>query len=176
VTGSTASSVDLSFTDGSGDELGFEVLRASPAGSSTCALASVVATVAPSAGTGGTVAFSDGGVAPSTSYDYWARAFNGGGPSACAGAASVTTPAPPSGISASATGTKVKGLQQVSLTWSPAGAGNVQIYRNGNLLVTTPNDGQHLDAIGVKGSATYVYKICPEGSSSGCSADLTVVF
>lgn len=82
---------------------------------------------------------------------------------------------PPSGITLSARAYKVKGLQRADLTWSGAAGGNVDVYRNGVLLVTTPNDGSHTDNIGKKGGGSYTYKVCDAGTST-CSNEATVTF
>lgn len=87
----------------------------------------------------------------------------------------VTVTAPGGGITLSATGYKVKGVQNADLTWSGAGSTNVDVYRDGALIVTTPNDGAYTDNIGQKGSGTYVYQVCEEGTST-CSNTATVVF
>lgn len=88
----------------------------------------------------------------------------------------VTVSAPSSGISLSATGYKVKGLQKVDLSWTPSDpTTNVEVYRNGTVIATTTNDGAYTDNINKKGSGTYVYKVCVAGSST-CSNEATVVF
>ena len=79
------------------------------------------------------------------------------------------------GINLSASGRKVKGVQHADLTWTGATSGTVDVYRNGVIITTTPNDGAHTDNIGAKGSATYIYKVCNAGTST-CSNDSTVVF
>ena len=46
-----------------------------------------------------------------------------------------------------ARGYKVHGLQTVDLFWNGATSPNVDVYRNGVLIVTTLNDGFHTDHI-----------------------------
>lgn len=89
----------------------------------------------------------------------------------------VTPPPPPPGgdLTASASGYKVKGKQRVDLSWSGAGSSDVDIYRNGAVIVTTANDGAYTDDIGAKGGATYDYQVCEAGTST-CSTTVTVVF
>ena len=82
---------------------------------------------------------------------------------------------PPSSISLSASGYKIRGRHNVDLTWSGAASNNVDVHRNGNLEATTANNGAYTDAIGAKGGATYIYKVCEAGTST-CSSDVTVVF
>jgi subtilisin family serine protease len=82
------------------------------------------------------------------------------------------------GISLTATGYKVKGLQKADLTWSGASS-NVDIFRNGSKIINTVNDGEYTDHIDNKGSGSYTYKLCesPEpGTTTICSNEVTVVF
>ena len=78
-------------------------------------------------------------------------------------------------ISLSANGFKVKGKQQVDLTWSGSSAIDVDILRDGNIISTTTNNGAYNDNIGAKGGATYQYEVCDAGTSN-CSNTATVVF
>lgn len=88
---------------------------------------------------------------------------------------SVAVSAPAGGISLSATGYKVRGLQKADLSWSGAAATNVDIYRNNAKIATTANNGAYTDPINIKGSATYTYKVCEAGTTT-CSNTVTVVF
>jgi PKD repeat protein len=78
-------------------------------------------------------------------------------------------------ITLSTNGFKVRGRQSVDLTWSNATGTNVDVYRDGNRIATTANDGAYNDDIGARGGATYVYQVCNEGSSD-CSNTSTVIF
>jgi subtilisin len=84
-------------------------------------------------------------------------------------------PPPATGISLSATGYKVQGLQKVDLTWSGATSGSVDIHRNGAKLTTTNNSGSYTDHINARGGGTYTYKVCEAGTDT-CSAEVTVTF
>jgi hypothetical protein len=84
-------------------------------------------------------------------------------------------PPPPSGIALSAKGSKVKGVQRVTLTWSGTTATSIAVYRNGALILTTPNDGNQVDNLNKKGSASYTYKVCAAGTTT-CSPTVSVVF
>ncbi|NQY86162.1 MAG: M6 family metalloprotease domain-containing protein [Colwellia sp.] len=79
-------------------------------------------------------------------------------------------------ILTSAVGSKVKGRQQVVLSW--AYTGTVDIYRTGtsSKTVTGVTATSYLDVIGAKGGATYNYQVCPTGDTINCSSTLTVVF
>ncbi len=84
-------------------------------------------------------------------------------------------PPPPSGITLAAAGYKVRGRHHADLTWSGATSASVDVYRDGALIATTANDGAHTDAIGGRGSATYVYVVCEAGTTT-CSNEATVTF
>ena len=79
----------------------------------------------------------------------------------------------------SATGYKVKGLQKVDLEWSGATTADVDIFRDGSLLMapspTTPNDGAYTDNIDLKGGGSYTYTVCETGGGT-CSDPINVVF
>jgi len=87
----------------------------------------------------------------------------------------VTVTAPPSGdITLNATGWKRGSRLFARLYWSGATGGAVDIYRNGSKIVTTANDGYHLDYIGTT-PGTYTYVVC-EANSSVCSNPSTINF
>ncbi len=89
---------------------------------------------------------------------------------------SVTVTAPTSGrISLTATGYKVKGMPTVDLAWTDPGSGSVDVYRNGKVIITTPDDGAYTDKIGQKGGGTFTYKVC-EAATTTCSNEATVTF
>jgi PKD repeat protein len=79
------------------------------------------------------------------------------------------------GITLSASGYKVKGVQTADLTWSGAGSANVDIRRDGVTIMTTPDDGAYTDNIGNKGGGSYTYQVCEAGTST-CSGTVTVTF
>ncbi len=79
------------------------------------------------------------------------------------------------GITLAANGYKIKGRQNVDLTWSGASGTNVEVLRDGNPLTTTSNDGAYTDAIGARGGGSYTYQICETGGSP-CSSTVTVNF
>ena len=86
-----------------------------------------------------------------------------------------TTTEPSPVITLTATGYKVKGLQKAGLTWSGATATSVDVYRNGVIVATTPNDGAHVDNIDKTGKGSYRYRICNAGTTA-CSNKTTVRF
>jgi thermitase len=79
-------------------------------------------------------------------------------------------------ITLSARGFKVKGLQNADLTWTPAGSGTVAVYRNGQLLTTTPHDGTYTDSLNRKGGGTYTYRVCTSTPTPVCSNEAQLVF
>jgi len=70
-------------------------------------------------------------------------------------------------------GTKSK----ATLNWSGATGSNVDVWRNGAKLLTTANDGAHVDKFGVKLAAGTVrsYKVCRAGTTT-CSPTRSVTF
>jgi len=79
-------------------------------------------------------------------------------------------------ITLHARGYKVHGLQTVDLFWSGPSSGNIDIYRNGVLIVTVPNQGGfYTDNINRNGKGTYVYRVCDAGTQN-CSNQVTVKF
>ncbi|WP_137168052.1 S8 family serine peptidase [Salinimonas lutimaris] len=94
----------------------------------------------------------------------------------CAGGDGGDTGGEPSGeLQLTASGYKVKGTQAVDLNWLNASGSQVDIYRNGNLAVTTANDGAYTDSLNVKGGGSYQYQVCEAGTSV-CTASVSVVF
>ncbi len=61
------------------------------------------------------------------------------------------------------------------LTWSGATSTDIDVYRNGTLIVTTANDGTYIDSTGDTGRARYTYQVCAAGSQT-CSNEATVTF
>jgi len=90
---------------------------------------------------------------------------------------SVTpTPTPtPAQITLSARGYKVQGQRRVDLSWSGATSSNVDVYRNGGVIITTANDGFYTDPVGGHGHATFTYQVCNAGTNT-CSNQAAVTF
>ena len=63
----------------------------------------------------------------------------------------------------------------MDLSWNGATSSNVDIYRNGPILVTVPNTGSYTDSTGQKGHATFTYQVCNAGTNT-CSNQTTVTF
>ena len=88
----------------------------------------------------------------------------------------IPTPTPePGEISLTATGYKVRGQRTVDLVWSGATSTSVDIYRNGNLIATTANDGFYTDSISGRGGGSFTYQVCEAGTNT-CSNEAQVNF
>jgi subtilisin family serine protease len=90
-------------------------------------------------------------------------------------AQSVSVSESTGGFSLSAAGYKVRGVQRADLSWSVSGAADIDVYRDGVLITTTPNDGAYTDIIGARGGGSYTYQVCEAGTSI-CSNPATVTF
>ena len=89
--------------------------------------------------------------------------------------AALVCAATPGPITLSAAGRKVGGINTVRLTWSGATSINIDAYRDGVLIVTTPNDGSYIDSTGDTGRARNTYRVCEAGTQT-CSDNARVVF
>jgi hypothetical protein len=87
------------------------------------------------------------------------------------------TPTPtPGEITLSAHGRRVQGRHTVDLSWSGSNAATIDIYRDGVVIATVPNNGSYKDFIGVRGgNVRYTYKVCDAGTQN-CSNEVTVRF
>ena len=88
---------------------------------------------------------------------------------------SVTVSAPVGGVSLSATGYKVKGRWTTDLSWSGTTVTSVDVYRDGNKIATTANDGAYTDSTNFRGGGSLTYQVCEAGTST-CSSQVTVIF
>ncbi|HUP59461.1 MAG TPA: S8 family serine peptidase [Thermoanaerobaculia bacterium] len=114
--------------------------------------------------------------ATNASHSLSSKAYDAAGNVGSSASVSVTVSNSTSGsITLTATGYKVKGVQKADLTWTGATTTNVDVYRNGALIITTANDGFHTDNINKKGGGSYTYKVCNAGSTT-CSSEVTVSF
>ncbi|ABZ76543.1 peptidase S8 and S53 subtilisin kexin sedolisin [Shewanella halifaxensis HAW-EB4] len=84
------------------------------------------------------------------------------------------TTAPVEQIELSATTSFSKGKDRVSLTWSGASTGRVDVYRNGLIQTTTSNDGSHIDTLR-NAYGMYTYSVCDAGTNH-CSSNVSVTF
>jgi hypothetical protein len=110
-----------------------------------------------------------------------AETFNPGGtptPTPTATPTATATPTPtatPGPIQLTGQGKKVGGINTSRLKWRGATSANVDVYRDGNVITTTPNDGLYDDSTGTTGQASFMYKVCEAGTQT-CSNTVTVNF
>lgn len=78
-------------------------------------------------------------------------------------------------ITLSAAGRRERGQHTVDLTWDGARSGEVDVYRDGEVVATVPNSGSHTDETGNRGTGSYAYRVCEPGAER-CSNETTVTF
>ena len=76
------------------------------------------------------------------------------------------------GIALSADVHRSHGKRVVSLTWSPADGGTMNVLKNGSVVVTTADDGGTQDRLGTQ-TGTFHYQVC-ETDTGDCSNTITV--
>jgi Subtilase family len=91
------------------------------------------------------------------------------------GTPTPTPTATPGPIQLRGQGKKVGGINTSRLKWRGATSGNIDVYRNGVVIATTPNDGLYDDSTGTTGQASFMYKVC-EAATQNCSNTVTVNF
>ena len=72
-------------------------------------------------------------------------------------------------------GKRIGGINTSHLKWRGATSANVDVYRDGNVIATTPNDGLYDDSTGTTGQASFMYQVC-EAETQTCSNTVTVNF
>jgi len=77
---------------------------------------------------------------------------------------------PPAGITLDVSKSKVKGKTYADLSWTGVSSTDVDIYRDGSLVVTTTNSGSYSEQLP---SGTYSYQVC-EVASSTCSGEISI--
>jgi hypothetical protein len=80
---------------------------------------------------------------------------------------------PPTAITLTTLGYKVKGVRQVDLTWTPASGGSVNVFVDSNPAFVTADDGAYTHVLGGKGGGSFTFKVC---AGTTCSNTSTVVF
>jgi hypothetical protein len=85
----------------------------------------------------------------------------------------TATPTPPQ-ITLTAQGRLLHGQRAADLSWSGA-TSRLDVFRNGELIDRTRNDGFFSDHIGGSGPGTFTYQVCHKGTQT-CSNEATVTF
>ena len=70
---------------------------------------------------------------------------------------------------------KMGEINTVRLEWREATSTDIDVYRDGTLMITTPNDGTYIDSTGDTGRARYTYQVCEAGTST-CSNTAVATF
>jgi PKD repeat protein len=87
---------------------------------------------------------------------------------------SVTAPPPPASISLTVSGWTEPGKHYIKYLWSGASGSSVDLYRNGQRVKTTENDGKHTTVHLFTGTATWRVKVCQAGSTTVCSPERSI--
>jgi hypothetical protein len=88
----------------------------------------------------------------------------------------VTSAPPPSTITLTTRGYKVKGVRRVDLTWTGAAGSNVTIFLGASPVATTANDGAYTHVLPGRGGGSFTFTVCEVAPSTKCSNVSTVVF
>jgi len=88
--------------------------------------------------------------------------------------AQVTVSNPATSITLTVTGRTDATKHYITHNWSGATGTNVDFWRNGVRINSTPNDGRHTSSHKFKGTATWRVKICQAGSSTVCSPERSI--
>jgi PKD repeat protein len=88
--------------------------------------------------------------------------------------APVTVTAPSTSITLTISGQTDATKHYIKHLWSGATGANVDLYRNGTRIKSTPNDGRHTTAHNFTGTATWRVKICQVGSTTICSPERSI--
>jgi YVTN family beta-propeller protein len=101
-----------------------------------------------------------------------AFAPSGGGPTPTPSPTATPTPGP---IHLVGQPRRIGGINISRLQWTGATSTNVDVYRDGSVIATTPNDGSYDDSTGTSGQASFMYQVCEAGTET-CSNSVTVDF
>jgi photosystem II stability/assembly factor-like uncharacterized protein len=72
-------------------------------------------------------------------------------------------------------GKVIGGINTSRLKWRGTTAANLDVYRDGVVIATTPNDGLYDDSTDTSGQNRFVYKMCESGTQT-CSNEVLVRF
>ena len=158
------SQINLSWTNNSTNESGLSVERSLNETTGWTEIADL-----PAAST----SYNNTGLSADTTYFYRVSAYTQPGMvSAYASGSARTLATPPApALNLLASGSKVKGQMNVSLSWT--GSSSVAIYRN-DVLLTNVNGSNYDDNLG-KGGGTFTHKVC-DTNTGDCSNITTTAF
>ncbi len=128
--------------------------------------------------------FGDGGAStePNPSHPYAAAGTydvtltvtdNGGLTGSATQSVTVTTEPPASNLVLTVTTCKAGSNKFADLAWTGGVSTNVDVYRDGKLVITTANDGAYSDKVS-KTTTSATYQVCEPGSTTDCSNIVTV--
>jgi hypothetical protein len=168
----SSSRIDLSWSDLSDNERGFNIYRSANGGSLNY-LSSVGTDVS---------TYSDLTVAPNTTYVYQVEAYT----TSYSGLSNTASASTPDGLSLSASGYKRRGRANADLVWlGGSSASEVEIFRalNGATLqlldrVSHSAGGSYTDPIGLNGSFSVDYQVCTPSDLGPivCSPTVRLIF
>jgi PKD repeat protein len=84
------------------------------------------------------------------------------------------TAAPPSSITLTVTGSTDAEKHFIKYFWSGISGPSVDLYREGQVVKTTENDGKQEVGVRFKGTATWHVKACQAGSTTVCSPERSI--
>ena len=87
----------------------------------------------------------------------------------------ATPTATPGPIQLTGRAIRIQGMNISRLGWRGATSANVDVYRDGNVIATTPNDGAYDDSTGTSGQVSFMYQVCEAGTQT-CSNTVTLDF
>jgi len=151
VAGATSSEIDLSWTDGSGGQDGFQIERSSGTSTDWTSLANILP---------GTTTYADSGLSPNTNYFYRIISTNGGYATTCSPIEATTCTVAPTDLAAVPLDT------HILLSWTaPEGAVSFNVYRSttsgyGYVRVNSaPIIGTTYDNTGLSNDNAYYYVV-----------------
>jgi PKD repeat protein len=86
---------------------------------------------------------------------------------------SVSAP-PPSSVTLTVTGSTDAEKHFIKYFWSGISGPSVDLYREGQVVKTTENDGKQEVGVRFKGTATWHVKVCQTGSTTVCSPERSI--
>ena len=162
VSATSSNTIELTWLDNSADELGFRLEQSMDDGINWQLLTNTSANIE---------TYSSNNLQADTTYGYRISAFNNSGFDGYVEGFATTQVA--GSIVLTGSGSKVKGKQQVSLSWT--GITGVDIYKDGTFIVVDEQSPYDKN-LGIRGGGSYVYKVCEQDSTTNCSNEITIIY